>query len=533
MRVCSGLAVSLLGVVSKPVAAMFYYPDPAASSLEHILVDNWDAYASNFSSAITPCDNYVTEVGLPAINSHRTTSAQWLRVAFHDFATADLAAGTGGIDASIGFETFRDENKGSAFNDSFTFWQPFVNEFVPMADLLAIGTVMSVHLCGGKYIPYSPGRIDATVADPKTGVPEPGTSLEETLAQFEQAGFNQSDAIALTACGHAIGSVHAGGFPEVVEQSAITPDNTNGAVNFDDTRTVFDQAIVHEYIDWTGQKGGALVTSYNETSRSDLRLYESDGNKTMLELYESGDRFQDTCVELLQRMINTVPSSVQLQPAITPALIKPVNVTWDVTTEQELVLSGKIRMLYAGEVPNKPVSVTFSNGYTESLVPEEGLGTSAFKLTDAQTNATTQYFPFSMPSSSVTGATSFTVAADGFEAQVFEVQDAAFIVPSLSYADVAKGAVSITLAARNNRPDFDPSQLSIEIATPVRQPLTLAPKIVRTAVQVAEVESPFHDIGYWSGSTAVEPPTGAVSVTLLSSGKVIDTLLLDAGVAGW
>lgn len=76
-----------------------------------------------------------------------------------------------------------------------------------MADLLAVGTVMSVHLCGGKYIPYSPGRVDATAADPKTGVPEPSTSLEETLAQFEQAGFNQSDAIALTACGHTIGSV--------------------------------------------------------------------------------------------------------------------------------------------------------------------------------------------------------------------------------------------------------------------------------------------------------------------------------------
>lgn len=131
----------------------------------------------------------------------------------------------------------------------------------------------------------------------------------------------------------------------MVEQSAITPNNTNGAVNFDETRAVFDQAIVHEYVDWTGQKGGALVTSYNETSRSDLRLYESDGNKTMLQLYESGDGFQDTCVELLQRMINTVPSNVQLQPAITPALIKPINVTWDVTAEQQLVLSGKIRVI--------------------------------------------------------------------------------------------------------------------------------------------------------------------------------------------
>lgn len=110
--------------------AMFYYPSPQVSLLEHILVDNWGAYASNFSTAITPCTNYVTEVGGPAANSGRTTAAQWIRVAFHDFVTGNVTAGTGGVDASIGFETFREENKGSAFNDSFTFWRPFVNEYV-------------------------------------------------------------------------------------------------------------------------------------------------------------------------------------------------------------------------------------------------------------------------------------------------------------------------------------------------------------------------------------------------------------------
>lgn len=121
----------LLLALATQTTAMFYYPSAQVSQLEHLLVDNWGAGASNFSSAITPCDRYVTEVGDAAANSGRTTSAQWLRVAFHDFATADVGAGTGGLDASIGFETARDENKGSAFNDSFTFWRPFVNEFVP------------------------------------------------------------------------------------------------------------------------------------------------------------------------------------------------------------------------------------------------------------------------------------------------------------------------------------------------------------------------------------------------------------------
>ncbi|KAI0377202.1 heme peroxidase [Hypomontagnella monticulosa] len=531
MRASSSLTSGLVVIVPNLVEAMFYYPSPAVSALEHILVDNWGAYASNFSAAITPCDNYVTEVGLPAINSRRTTSAQWMRVSFHDFATADIAAGTGGIDASIGFETFREENKGSAFNDSFTFWRPFVNEFVPMADLVAVGTVMSVHLCGGKYIPYQPGRIDATAADPKTGVPEPGTSLEETIAQFDRAGFNQSDAIGLTACGHTIGSVHAGGFPEVVEQSAITPNNTNGASNFDETRAVFDAAVVHEYIDNTGARGGALVTSYNESSRSDLRLYESDGNKTMLDLYAQGDGFQDTCVDLLGRMINTVPSTVQLQPAITPALIKPINVTWDVTSDGQLVLSGKVRLLHAGEIPDNPVSITFSNGYTETLVPEANLGISAFRLAGSKTNATSQYLPFSIPNGGISGASSFTIAASGFEAQTFPIQDEAFIIPSLTR--VADGTISVTVAARTNRPDFDVSRISVKIATPITQPLTLAPKIVRTEVQLEERESPLDGIGYWSGSASIESPVGAVSVTLVSGENAMDTLLLDARVAGW
>lgn len=123
-------ALAALAVAARTSLAALYHPSPQASFLEHILVDNWGAYASNFSSAITPCSNYVTEVGLPALNSGRTTAAQWMRVAFHDFVTADVAAGTGGVDASIGFETARGENSGSAFNDSFTFWAPFVNDAV-------------------------------------------------------------------------------------------------------------------------------------------------------------------------------------------------------------------------------------------------------------------------------------------------------------------------------------------------------------------------------------------------------------------
>ncbi|KAL6154728.1 hypothetical protein ACJQWK_01026 [Exserohilum turcicum] len=302
-----------LALIAFHVNAALYHPTPQQSLLEHILVDNWGAYASNFSSAITPCDRYVTQTGTAALTSGRTTAAQWMRVLFHDFITADVAKGTGGVDASIGFETAREENKGSAFNDSFTFWRPFVNEYVSMADLVALGTVMSNNLCGGKDMAYRPGRVDATEAGITTGVPAPETSLEETLEFFERAGFGKKDAIGLTACGHTMGSVHhvgyynlalsfstdfafsQGGFPEVVDESFVTPNNTNGGSNFDTTRSIFDPRVVAEYLNGTGSRGGPLVTSYNETMNSDLRLYESDNNDTMRALFASGAGFLDTC----------------------------------------------------------------------------------------------------------------------------------------------------------------------------------------------------------------------------------------------
>ncbi len=47
-----------------------------------------------------------------------------------DFTTANIAAGTGGIDASIQFETDRPENSGAAMNDSMGFFSPFANAHV-------------------------------------------------------------------------------------------------------------------------------------------------------------------------------------------------------------------------------------------------------------------------------------------------------------------------------------------------------------------------------------------------------------------
>jgi hypothetical protein len=132
-----------------PASSTYFYPTVQASLLEHILVDTRAAHASNFVDAITPCTNYVSG----AQTFGRTTAAQWLRVAFHDFVTANVATGTGGIDASIGFETLREENSGTAFNDSLGFFRPHVSSKIGTADFIALSVIMSLGNCGGPQIP--------------------------------------------------------------------------------------------------------------------------------------------------------------------------------------------------------------------------------------------------------------------------------------------------------------------------------------------------------------------------------------------
>lgn len=116
---------------------------------------------------------------------------------------------------------------------------------------------MAVGSCGGPQIPIRGGRVDA-IGGGEFGVPEPESSIEDTLGRFQLAGFDRSDSITLTACGHTMGNVHHQGFPQVgefalvvlivlarslshlVPASAVTPNNTGGGIHFDITPAVFD-----------------------------------------------------------------------------------------------------------------------------------------------------------------------------------------------------------------------------------------------------------------------------------------------------
>jgi hypothetical protein len=135
-----------------------------------------------------------------------------------------------------------------------------------------------------------------------------------------------------------------GGFPNVVNISAVTPTNKGGGVHFDSTPAVFDTILPHEYLTSTGQQGGPLVTTQNVTTRSDLRLYESDGNATMKDLAALGEGLLGKCEELLGRMINTVPSSVVLSDPVEILTVQPLNASLDLNENGEVLFVGSIRV---------------------------------------------------------------------------------------------------------------------------------------------------------------------------------------------
>jgi catalase (peroxidase I) len=149
-----------------------------------------------------------------------------------------------------------------------------------VADLLALGVVVSTTSCNGPMIDYKGGRIDA-LAGGVFGVPDPDITAQDYFERMALLGLSEKESIQFLACGHTIGSVHHSGFPEVQDASYVTPQNTNGGCPFDATVAGFDNSVVNQYLDDTTQN--PLVRSFNETNRSDLRIYSADGNVTMKE----------------------------------------------------------------------------------------------------------------------------------------------------------------------------------------------------------------------------------------------------------
>jgi hypothetical protein len=77
----------------------------------------------------------------------------------------------------------------------------------------------------------------------------------------------------------------------------------------------------------SGQTVDPLVVGPNVTTRSDARIFASDGNATMRALAQSPSLFASTCASLLARMLDTVPRNVTLTEVVEPLPVKPAEYT--------------------------------------------------------------------------------------------------------------------------------------------------------------------------------------------------------------
>lgn len=300
----------------------------SVDELEDIMLLNTGYRARGFAVAVTPCS-------FSAQGNGRIASAEWIRTAFHDMATGSVFTGIGGLDASLVFELGGD-NIGAAFDTTLTTFAPFLSSQSSMADLIAMGVYTAVRSCGGPVVPIKTGRMDATAAGPN-GVPLPQNSLFTFENQFARTGFNTTEMIAVTACGHTLGGVHAEDFPQIV--TAVTAPNN--FPHFDST-TAFDEKIASEYI--AGTSTDPLVVGPSKASGrdSDARVFAADGNVTMKAMADPAT-FASMCSTMLQKMIEVVPGGTVLTDPIVPYEIKPNAI-------QLTLLDGGATILFTGEI---------------------------------------------------------------------------------------------------------------------------------------------------------------------------------------
>ncbi|KAG8164199.1 hypothetical protein KVR01_006117 [Diaporthe batatas] len=313
----------------------------------------------------------------------RQNSAEWIRAAFHDMATHDADAGTGGLDASIFFELDRPENIGGAFNNTFAFFAGFHSARASASDLLAMSAIIASFSCGGAKIPFRAGRIDAQEAGP-AGVPEPSTDLNTTQQAFTKAGFSTEDMITMVACGHSLGGVHSTDFPEIVGVEA--DPNNDTVAHFDVEFADFDNGIVTEYLD--GSTDNPLVAGTNDTLNSDKRIFGADGNATMTKMADPAT-FKTMCADIFTRMLDTVPASVKLTEPLEATDIKPYVEGLSLNADGKLDFNGRIRIRTTSGSGRDPQDLAVQLTYADRKGNTNGTAVIPTKMATFQGGATT------------------------------------------------------------------------------------------------------------------------------------------------
>ncbi|KAH8885377.1 heme peroxidase [Thozetella sp. PMI_491] len=317
----------------------YVWPNEQSDELENILYEQSNGLASEVANC----------AGAGNFGSGTSFGAEWLRNAYHDMATADIDAGTGGLDASIVFETSRPENVGNAFAETLGSLGVVQSTRASVADLFAVGAILAVGACsnGTIRIPMRPGRVDASGPGP-SGVPQPHEDLASHTASFKRQGFNTQEMIALVACGHSIGGVHGVDFPEIVP--FVKNNNTRASQSLPIGHIYAFQRLMTFLLSFSAGQFVANISQNplafgdNVTTRSDFRIFNADGGEMIGNMAASSDFFRATCSSLLERMINTVPRGVVLGDVIEPILVKPKELIIEIGTNGSMTVWGELRI---------------------------------------------------------------------------------------------------------------------------------------------------------------------------------------------
>ncbi|KAJ3030706.1 UNVERIFIED_CONTAM: hypothetical protein HDU68_008095 [Siphonaria sp. JEL0065] len=146
-------------------------------------------------------------------------AALWLRAIFHDAGTFDASDSSGGLDVSLitPNETNNLEANGG------------------LADMLALGGIVTVATCGGPQVPFKTGRASITVPNDVAGkLPHDAFSPLSTIkAGFLRMGLTDVDMLVSTTGSHSLGGAHTAISPNITKEEFTPFDSTTGVFDND------------------------------------------------------------------------------------------------------------------------------------------------------------------------------------------------------------------------------------------------------------------------------------------------------------
>ncbi|KAI0167128.1 heme peroxidase [Hypoxylon sp. FL1284] len=460
------------------------WPSPN-DELEEIMYQVSGFNGRGFGGTVIPCSNEASGPG-------RQNAAEWLRAAFHDMATTTFLDNvrSGGMDGSLQYELLSSDNIGPGFNTTLKFMADYYTSRSGVADLIALGVYYAVRSCGGPVVPVAGGRIDALEGGP-IGVPLPQNTAFTFSQQFTRMGFDTTEMIQATACGHTIGGVHDNEFPEIVPVGSTE----NGEVPLDSTVASFDNKVVTEYIAGNTTNPMVVGPSVKATRNADFKVFNYDSNATIATMADPAE-FNSICATVLQKLIDTVPDGVVLSDPIQPYAVKPVNMQLALNsgaTTMQLTGSIRVRTTDMGDdsVTNLTLNYKDRSGGSDC-------GSASCEYTATLLGATQGFdddfawFPIDAAIPTSSGISSFTITltmasgtTQSFDnnGDSYPMQDAVLI--QMPQSCLLSGTLTVTAAVRNDRKSL-PVNMFLSYKTPTGDVNRPVPTLKNATVLMTE-----------------------------------------------